>query len=62
MKEFGLTPEEWGRISRADRKMLQYYLVMEEYYMDRQFKKQRAQAEKKEGIQKFLNSMPRLKR
>jgi hypothetical protein len=62
MKEFHITPSQWARTSRFDRKVLLYSRVMEEYYTGRERKQQEKKAEAQRNREKFVASLPKVKR
>jgi hypothetical protein len=34
MKEFNMTPEQWSKTPRLDKKIMHYFRMMESYYQD----------------------------
>jgi len=67
MKEFGLSPKEYNRLSRIDRKVLSYYRIMERYYFEfspEQIKlRERLKKQEQERKQADLMArMPKLRR
>lgn len=67
MKEYRLTPFEWSRLSRIDRKILNYARVMEVYFIEFsperiKMREQAKEAEHKKKMQEIMDGMPRLQK
>ena len=67
MKEYRLTPSEWFRLSRIDRKILSYARIMEVYYIEFsperiKMRKQAKQAEHDRKMKEVMGDMPRLQK
>ena len=65
MKEMGLAPDQWRRLSRIDKRILHYFRVMQSYYFEfspRQIKARRdaADAELKRKQGDLMSKMPRV--
>ena len=59
IKEFKLSPFDWQRLSRFDRKVLMYQRVMEEHYMANMREEMEKEWKKEEQRRKMLAGMPR---
>lgn len=63
IKEFHISPVEWGELSRFDKKVLMYQRIMEDYYMTERTEKQKAEYEKEKSRREFLSKhMPKQKK
>jgi len=63
MREYGIPPAAWARISRFDRLVLFYGRIMEHYYTERERARAKEKAEKEAERQRFLKeNMPKVKR
>ena len=67
MKEYHLTPSQWSRLSRIDRKILSYTRIMEVYYIEFseeriKMRKQIKEAEHKRKMNDLTGRMPVLQK
>lgn len=67
IKEYGLKPEDWKRLSNFDRKVLKYSRIMEYYYIefspDRiKMRAQIKQSEHDKKMAKIMAGMPKVQR
>jgi len=67
MKEYHLTPSEWSRLTRIDRKILAYARVMEVYYIEFseervKMRKQAKELEHKQRMNDLMGRMPALQK
>jgi len=65
MKEMGLDPGQWKRLSRIDKRILHYFRIMQNYYFEfspRQIKARREakEAEQKRKQQDLMAKMPKM--
>ncbi len=58
MREFGMVPDQWEKLSRLDKKVLHYYRAMEGYYFDIA----RAEAEQKTKTEKEKQRFHKMQR
>jgi len=65
MRHFRMAPDEWKRLSRIDRRVLHYQLVMENHYQATAYEKQKHEMDKKrkesEAKQRMMSKMPKLR-
>ena len=59
MKEYHMTPFEWRRLSRLDRKILIYTRVMEQHFMDTMHEDHERKRELERERQKLMDNMPK---
>jgi hypothetical protein len=67
MKEFGLSPFDYSRLSRIDKKVLAYYRIMERYYFEFspdqiKFRQEAKEREREAKKAKLMGMMPKLRR
>jgi len=62
MKEFHISPRQWKQTTKTDKKILQYYRIMENHYMELSFDKPKRDIEKENDKQKLLASLPKQQR
>jgi hypothetical protein len=62
MKEFGINPEQWRRLSKVERRVLYWWRVAQEYFFE--FSPERIkmrQQQEKQRLDGLRNKMPRVK-
>jgi len=60
MKEFNLSPAEWRRLSRLDKKILIYSRVMEQHYIDCIHEEHNRKLEQERKRREMMDRMPKL--
>lgn len=58
MKHFGLSPGQWVRLPRRDKKVLFYHRLMEHFYERKSMKESERKAEQEAARAKFVASLP----
>jgi len=56
MKEFDLSPGQWRRLSRRDKKILHYFQLVSEFHLDVMRERMRQESEQ----QRQMTKMPKL--
>jgi len=59
MKDFNLSPAEWRRLPRLDKKTLTYSRMMEQHYMDCVYEDQERKREQEKRQKDMMDNMPK---
>ena len=62
MQAFGLRPNDWKKLSRFDRLLLNYQRVMQQYYEGKIWDDKKKEMEREKQNQKFMASLPKTRR
>lgn len=60
MKDFKLSPLEWRRLSRFEKRALLYHRIVEQYYIDKYHEKLQKEREREQRQRDVMGKMPRL--
>jgi hypothetical protein len=59
MKDYGLSPREWGELTRLQKRILHYARIMEKFYLGRIHADMDAKRKRKAGHPDVMAAMPR---
>jgi hypothetical protein len=58
MKDFRISPEEWRRLGRFEKRALHYHRVMEQYYMEKHYETIRKDQEREKKSRELMSKLP----
>jgi hypothetical protein len=60
MKDFRLSPAEWRRLTRFEKRALHYHRVMEQYYIEKHYEQMKKEREREQKKQEFMSKLPKV--
>lgn len=58
LNEFKLKPSEWKVLSRIDKKALYYFMIMKNYYTDKQYEEIKKKSDQQKDSNDLMAKMP----